>query len=187
MTRRAACRDWWTKADFAHFQQSGQALVAQFNAYRLFPDLTVNGAQTLGENIADNAGLTAAYDAWRYSLNGKPAPMDQTLGGEQQFFLGFAQEWGEKMRECGAPGSPGGSTPCRNSAPWKCATWMAGMMPSPSGRTKQYLEPAKRVHVWQDLFPATGFSSTWHGSFRLFEDQLHTGSGRVPHGARSVG
>ena len=83
--------NWWTKEDFAHFQQSGQKLVAQYNAYKPFPDVAVNGQQTLGENIADNAGLAAAYDAWHASLGGKPAPLDQGLNGEQQFFLAYAQ------------------------------------------------------------------------------------------------
>ncbi|HEX5280535.1 MAG TPA: M13 family metallopeptidase, partial [Micropepsaceae bacterium] len=63
-------QNWWTKDDLAYFQQSGQALVAQYNAYAPFPDAQVNGQQTMGENIADNAGLAASYDAWQASLKG---------------------------------------------------------------------------------------------------------------------
>ena len=51
------------------------ALAAQFDGYRPFPDLHVNGKQTLSENIADLAGLAAAHDAWSASLGGAPAPV----------------------------------------------------------------------------------------------------------------
>src|SRR5437870_7455179 len=56
--------NWWTDADFAHFKASAEQLVKQYDAYRLFPDLAVNGKLTSGENIADVAGLAAAYDAY---------------------------------------------------------------------------------------------------------------------------
>ncbi len=61
-------RNWWTPEDFEHFEASGAKLAAQYDEYRPFPDLAVNGKQTLGENIADLAGLAAAYDAYRASL-----------------------------------------------------------------------------------------------------------------------
>ena len=63
----------------------------QYNAYEPFPGLHLNGELTLGENIADLAGLAAAYDAYRASLNGRPAPVIDGLTGDQRFFLGFAQ------------------------------------------------------------------------------------------------
>ena len=92
-------RNWWTKEDLAHFEASGAQLAAQFDAYAPFPDLHVNGKQTLSENIADLAGLAASHDAWIASLGGKPAPGLQGFDGEQQFFLGYAQSWRQKYRE----------------------------------------------------------------------------------------
>jgi putative endopeptidase len=91
--------NWWTKADFAHFEASGAQLAAQFDKYRPFPDLAVNGKQTLSENIADVAGLSATHDAWLRSLGGKPAPEAQGFSGEQQFFLSYGQSWRSKTRE----------------------------------------------------------------------------------------
>ena len=91
--------NWWTQADFAHFEASGTQLAAQFDKYRPFPDLAVNGKQTLGENIADVAGLSATHDAWLRSLGGKPAPEIQGFTGEQQFFLSYGQAWRSKNRE----------------------------------------------------------------------------------------
>jgi putative endopeptidase len=91
--------NWWTAEDFKHFQSSSQQLVAQYNQYRPFPDLAVNGQQTLGENIADVAGLAAAYDAFHRSLKGQAAPTVQKFTGDQQFFISFAQAWRGKARE----------------------------------------------------------------------------------------
>ena len=66
--------NWWTPEDFAHFEAAGQALAAQFSAYKPFPDMAVDGKQCLAEDLANLAGLTAAYDAWRASLNGARRP-----------------------------------------------------------------------------------------------------------------
>jgi putative endopeptidase len=92
-------RNWWTPEDFKHFEASSAQLVKQYDAYKPFPDLAVNGQQTLGENIADLAGLAAAYGAYQRSLGGKPAPVVQGFSGDQQFFISFAQSWREKERE----------------------------------------------------------------------------------------
>ena len=91
--------DWWIKDDYAHFRASAEQLTKQFDAYMPFPDLHVNGKQTLGENIADVAGLSAAYDAYRLSLGGQEAPPVAGVTGDQQFFLSFAQIWRTKVRE----------------------------------------------------------------------------------------
>jgi putative endopeptidase len=90
---------WWTPEDFAHFEASGAALAKQYDSYHPFPDLAVNGKQTLSENIADLAGLAVAYDAWKAGLHGAPAPVVDGLTGDQQFFLSFAQSWQGKLRE----------------------------------------------------------------------------------------
>jgi putative endopeptidase len=90
---------WWTPEDFAHFEASGAALAAQFSAYKPLPDVSIDGKMTLSENIADLAGLAVAYDAWKASLGGAPAPEQDGFTGEQQFFLSYAQGWQGKERE----------------------------------------------------------------------------------------
>ena len=143
-------RNWWTPSDFAHFKAQGAALVAQYNAYEPLPGLHINGEQTLGENIADVAGLTAAYEAYHASLGGKEAPVIDGLTGDQRFFLAFAQSWREKTREQAlrqqlatdghSPGSFRAET-VRNLDAWYPAfNVQAGQ--------KLYLAPDKRVHVW---------------------------------------
>jgi putative endopeptidase len=143
-------RNWWTPDDFAHFKASSAKLVEQYNAYRPFPDLAVNGQLTSAENIADVAGLAAAYDAYRMSLGGKQAPTVQGLTGDQQFFLSFTQVWRRKMREPAlrrqiltdghAPYEYRGVT-VRNLDPWYTAF---GVKPG----DRLYLAPADRVRVW---------------------------------------
>jgi predicted metalloendopeptidase len=91
--------NWWVPEDFSHFKEASGRLVEQYKAYRPFPDLGVNGQQTLGENIADVAGLSVAYDGYRLSLGGRTAPVRQGLTGDEQFFVSFAQSWREKLRE----------------------------------------------------------------------------------------
>ena len=92
-------RNWWTSADSAHFREASQVLIRQYNGYRAFPDLMVNGELTLGENLSDVAGLAAAYDAYRASLNGREAPVINGLTGDQRFFLGYAQSRREATRD----------------------------------------------------------------------------------------
>jgi putative endopeptidase len=143
-------KNWWTKADFAHFQQAGKRLAEEFDRYRPFPDVHVNGEQTLSENIADVAGLSVSYDAWRLTLHGAPALGAGGLSADQLFFLSFAQSWRQKIREAAlrqrlvtdghAPDEYRADT-VRNLDAWYAAF---GVKPG----QKLYLAPADRVRVW---------------------------------------
>ena len=92
-------RDWWSAADRANFKAKADALTKQYDGYSPLPGYYVNGALTLGENIADNSGVAVAYKAYKLSLGGKPAPVIDNLTGEQRFYMGFGQVWRSKMRE----------------------------------------------------------------------------------------
>jgi putative endopeptidase len=143
-------RNWWTPEDLKHFQASAVQLVRQYDTYRPFPDLAVNGKQTLGENIADLAGLTAAYEAYHRSLGNNAAPMVEGFTGDQQFFISYAQSWREKVRapalrnqvltDGHAPGEYRALT-VRNLDAWYSAL---GVKPGQA----LYLQPEKRVRIW---------------------------------------
>ncbi len=90
--------NWWTSQDYGHFKASSDKLAAQYDTYEPLPGLHLNGKQTLGENIADVAGLSAAYDAYRAAYGGKEAPSANGLSGDQRFFVAFGQSWRGKMR-----------------------------------------------------------------------------------------
>ena len=79
MTRPARFSEWWTPQDRERFNALTAQLVAQYDAYEPLPGRHVQGALTLGENIADLAGLTVAYDAYRHSLGGAAGAGDRRL------------------------------------------------------------------------------------------------------------
>ncbi|MAD89969.1 MAG: peptidase M13 [Pseudoalteromonas sp.] len=92
-------RNWWSESDLAQFEQRGDQLVAQYNAFKPFEDAHVNGELTLGENIGDLGGLTVAYKAYMLSLGNEKAPVIDGYTGEQRFFMGWSQIWRRKYRD----------------------------------------------------------------------------------------
>ncbi len=143
-------RNWWTPEDAAHFKAATDKLVAQYDAYEALPGLHLNGKQTLGENIADVAGLQAAYTAYHASLGGKPAPVIDGLTGDERFFLAFAQAWRAKQRDAAlrAQVVGDGHAPAR----WRALTvrnidaWYETFKVSEG--EKLYLKPEARVRIW---------------------------------------
>ncbi len=128
----------------------GKALADQFSTYKPFPDLAVNGEQTLSEDLADLAGLAASHDAWQASLDGEPAPTVGGFSGEQQFFLGFGQAWRFKMRDEMvrlAITSDGHALPeYRARTVRNLDAWYPAFAVQP--KDALYLAPEQRVRVW---------------------------------------
>ena len=141
-------RDWWTRADADHFQAASARLVAQYNTYKPFPDLAVNGQLTLSENLADLAGLAASYDAFKAA--GAASGQGASGAADQAFFLGFAQSWRSKFREASL--RRGVLTDGHAPAMYRTATvrnldaWYGAFDVQPGQAL--YLAPAQRVRVW---------------------------------------
>ena len=141
---------WWTDADNAAFQSRLDALGKQFDAYEPLPGIHVQGKLTMGENVADLAGLTIAHDAYIASLGGKKPPVIGGMTGDQRFYLGWAQVWRQNIRDAAArqrlvtdPHSPTEyrADIVRNMDPWnKAFAVKAGQ--------KLYLAPNQRVRIW---------------------------------------
>ena len=146
-----ALRNWWTEADLAELpRRKAKRWPASTMRTKPLPGLHVNGALTLGENIADVAGLQAAYDAYHASLNGHEAPVINGLTGDQRFFIAYAQTWATKMRDDALRGriATDGHAPgmyraltVRNLDAWYTAFNVQ------EGQA-QYLAPDQRVRVW---------------------------------------
>jgi putative endopeptidase len=142
--------EWWTEEDVKRFESYTAKVVKQYAAYTPLPREHINGELTLGENMADLAGVTVAYDAYQISLGGKPAPVIDGYSGDQRFFLGFGQIWRNKYRTqtlqrliTTDPHSPGNFRPyvVRNLDAWYNAF---GAKPG----EKYYLAPADRIKIW---------------------------------------
>ena len=139
-------RDWWTEEDLAHFKKASQKLVEQYNAYKPFDDLAINGQLTLSENLSDLAGLAAAYDAFKVSPSGKGTGIE----ADREFFTGFAQSWRTKMREASLRRNvlTDGHSPgqYRTYTVRNLDAWYKAFDVQPG--QKLYLAPEQRVRVW---------------------------------------
>jgi putative endopeptidase len=145
-----ALTEWWTPQDRERFNALTAQLVAQYDAYEPLPGHHVQGRLTLGENIADLAGLTVAYDAYHHALGNRPAPAIDGYSGDQRFYLGWAQVWRRKYREANLlqrlltdPHSPSEQRAAvvRNLDPWYAAF-------NPRAGEALFLAPAQRVRIW---------------------------------------
>jgi len=144
-------KDWWTPQDRKNFDARTAAFAAQYDEYEPLPGIHINGKLTLGENIADLAGLVIAYKAYHLSLGGKPAPVLDGYTGDQRFYIAYSQSWREKDRDgrlrerlLSNPHSP---------AAWRVNGvvrnddgWYAAFKIKPTD--KFYLAPDKRVRLW---------------------------------------
>jgi len=145
-----ALKDWWTADDAAKYRKRADALVAQYSSYDVLPGLKVNGRLTLGENIADNAGIIVALDAYHASLGGQAAPIIDGFRGDQRFFLGFAQNWRTLWREqiqreltTTDPHTPDS---LRARAVRNVDAWYPAFDVKPG--EKLYLAPRDRARIW---------------------------------------
>jgi putative endopeptidase len=144
-------RGWWLERDVTAFKAIGDRLAAQYDAFEPLPGIHLNGRLTLGENIGDLGGTSVALEAYRRSLQGKPAPTLDGLSGEQRFFLGWAQAWrtlyrdqslrNQAMSDPHSPGMYRVNGVVRNEDAWYEAF---GVKPGDA----LYLPPSERVHIW---------------------------------------
>jgi putative endopeptidase len=145
-------RDWWTAEDDKRFRARSDRLVAQYSGYcPLGPAGCINGRQSLGENIGDLGGIQMAYEAYRLSLDGKPAPVIEGYTGDQRFFLSWAQIWRSQQRDAAlraqmiagthSPGAYRVNGVVRNVDAWYAAF---GVKPG----DQLYLPPEERVRIW---------------------------------------
>ena len=143
-------RHWWTPEDESRFQALVEPLVNQFSAYEPFPDLRIDGKRTQTENIADLAGLAAAFDAYRGTLGDRATDKAYVRQQDREFFIGFARSWRSKMSDEGLRAQL--ATDSHAPERYRIATvrnidaWYDAFGVEPGQRL--YLEPKARVRVW---------------------------------------
>jgi putative endopeptidase len=146
-------RNWWTDEDRKTFDVLGAKLAAQYDKVCPYDDGKTchNGKLTLGENIGDLGGISMAYQAYKLSLKGKPAPVIDGLTGDQRFFISYAQAWRWKYRDAFARQllltDPHSLAEARvNAVVRNFDPWYKAFNVKPGD--KLYLPPAQRVHIW---------------------------------------
>ena len=143
--------NWWGKEDEAKFKAKTGNVVKQYNGYTVFDSVHVNGALTLGENLADIGGLTIAYDAFKLTKQGQGNEKIDGFTPDQRFFLGYAQVWRLKSREENMrarlntdPHSPEAfrvNGPASNFSPFYTAFDV-------KQGDKMYKNPEERIKIW---------------------------------------
>ena len=143
-------RHWWTAEDLLRFQAAAEPLVRQFSGYRPFPDLAVNGSLTRTENVADLAGLTAAFEAYRLTLGEGARDTAFVRQHDREFFIAWARSWRVRIRDDALRGQLASGDhapePYRVDTVRNLDAWYDAFDVRP-GQTL-YLEPAARVRVW---------------------------------------
>ncbi len=145
-------RMWWTADDRKKFDERAEALAAQYDTYEPLPGLHVNGHLTLGENLADLAGVRIAHRAYELSLQGKKAPVLDGRTGDQRFYLAYAQYWRYKTTDAAmrqrvlsnehSPGEYRVNGVVRNDDGWYAA------FPDVKPGDAYYLPPERRIKIW---------------------------------------
>jgi len=146
-------RNWWAPEDREKFEAAAANLVTQFNAFCPIDngETCINGQLTLGENIADLAGLTIAYEAYKMALDGQEAPVIDGLTGDQRFFISYALssrgKWTEDLTRTILQTDPHSPDKARiniilaNFDPWYEAFGV-------SEDDAMYIAPENRVRIW---------------------------------------
>ncbi len=141
---------WWTADDLTRYRAAAAKMTAQFDGFCPLPDLCLDGKRISSENVADLAGLRAAYDAYLLSLKGRPDVVIDGLTGEQRFFVAFAQRWRRHQSEASLRGqiktdshAPG---EYRSDTVRNVEAWYRAFQVVPAD--KLYLKPEDRVGIW---------------------------------------
>jgi putative endopeptidase len=166
---RGVLHMWWTEADRKSFETRATALAEQYNGYEPLPGLKVNGKLTLGENIADLAGLVITRQGYHLSLKGKQAPVMDGYTGDQRLYLAYAQAWRGKQTDASMrqrvlsnPHSPNQYRV--NGVVRNDDGWYEAFDVKPGD--KLYLAPEQRVRMWGEVAAKTagGGNSSVGGS-----------------------
>ena len=90
--------NWWTSSDSIKFFAKTKLIVEQYNNYVAVDNLHINGDMTQGENIADLAGVSMGFEAFKKTKQYKSNEMIAGMTPDQRFFLAYGLAWMINMR-----------------------------------------------------------------------------------------
>jgi putative endopeptidase len=92
-------KNWWSEEDKKRFEAKTNMVKEQYDNYTILDGKHVNGALTLGENIADLGGITISYDAFKRTKQGQSNEKIDGMTPDQRFFMSWAQVWRANIRD----------------------------------------------------------------------------------------
>ncbi len=92
-------KNWWTEEDYTKFKAKTQQIIEQYDSFTVLDSLHLKGALTVGENTADNGGISIAYDAFKRTKQGQDTTKIGGFTPDQRFFLSVARIWRVKTRD----------------------------------------------------------------------------------------
>ncbi|WP_299150240.1 M13 family metallopeptidase [uncultured Dokdonia sp.] len=92
-------KNWWTEEDYTKFKAKTQQIIEQYDSFTVLDSVHLKGALTVGENTADNGGISIAYDAFKRTKQGQDTTKIGGFTPDQRFFLSVARIWRVKTRD----------------------------------------------------------------------------------------
>lgn len=92
-------KNWWTEEDYKKFNEKTQLLIDRYSTFTVLDSVHIKGAMTIGENTADNGGISIAYDAFKLTEQGQSDTKIDGFTPDQRFFLSVARIWRVKTRD----------------------------------------------------------------------------------------
>ncbi|MFT7054798.1 MAG: putative endopeptidase [Candidatus Endobugula sp.] len=92
-------KNWWTDDDYDKFKAKTQLVIDRYSSYTVLDSLHLKGALSVGENTADNGGISIAYDAFKLTKQGQDTARINGDTPDQRFFMSVARIWRVKTRD----------------------------------------------------------------------------------------
>ncbi len=92
-------KNWWTETDLKKFKEKTQQLIDRYSSFTVLDTVHIKGAMTIGENTADNGGMSIAYDAFKMTEQGQDTVKIDGYTPDQRFFMSIARIWRVKTRD----------------------------------------------------------------------------------------
>lgn len=92
-------KNWWSTTDYEKFKAKTQLIIDRYSSYTVLDSLHLKGALTVGENTADNGGISIAYAAFKLTEQGQDTTRIDGYTPDQRFFMSVARIWRVKTRD----------------------------------------------------------------------------------------
>jgi len=144
-------KNWWTEDDYTKFKAKTQQMIDRYNSFTVLDGLHLQGGLTVGENTADNGGISIAYDAFKLTEQGKGTIKIQGFTPDERFFMSIARIWRVKTRDAYLRNYI--KTNSHSPPIWRVNGPLMNFTPfyetfNVQPGDKNYKEPEERIKIW---------------------------------------